>query len=185
MSAVDRTLTGLSRVCLAAIIALWLGVLLHEAGHFLPSLLLFPSGDPAQASRLARLIVYSGGPIVTLLLLAWSCWSSARYDRTPPSAGRLTFVIALGLGAASRAILLTPTARLVSWRGDETALASVTGFSKWAFLLPEFVVAVAATIWLLAHVPMPRARMIAALIAGIVAGWVSVIYVGPKLGLPI
>lgn len=168
-------------------LATWLMVVLHEAGHFLPSLLLFPDAGPARASSVARRIVFAGGPLVSQMIIAWACWSARKFDAQalPTPTRGIMFAVTFGLAAASRAILLASVAAIGTWSGDETALAREFDTSAWMFLGIEVPIAIVAIVWLIRLLPRPRQAHVIAAVGGVVFGWVSMIVIGPRLGLPI
>jgi hypothetical protein len=171
----------------ATVMALWVGVLLHEAGHILPALFLFSGGLSATAPSWARGMVFAGGPAVTLAITCWACWLVTHYreGRTVPSPIRVMFAVAFGLGAVSRPILLAFAARSGQWNGDETALAHEFGVATKVFFTFELLVALPCAYWLVRAIPRPRALSLAAVVIGIFVGWMTVVTFGPRLGLPI
>jgi hypothetical protein len=167
----------------AGLVLLWLGMLLHEAGHALLGTLLYPPYSwQGDVSAWKRGLVIAAGPGVTAGLLLLACVLARR----GATRWRILVATSLGLGAASRLIVIAPSVFQGTFRGDELVLARGLGLSVYTLLLPELLLSAGASVWLSRRIPADqRGPALGALLLGIALGWVSLFGLGRRLGIPI
>ena len=173
----------------AAVVAAWIAMLLHEGAHYLLAVLVYPRPWSEGVPRISRGIVAASGPASTMLLLGLVAWKADAARLLSEKLSRpavFVLVVSLGLAAASRAIVMAPLMSRGRFGGDETAIASGLNLPVFIFGVPEFLISVAGAIWLYSRIPTSqRLPAIAGSTAALIAGWITIIWIGPRLGLPI
>lgn len=180
---------SISRWTLFAILALWAGVVLHEAGHFIvgPALHAGLAAWGAGSVSLRRVLGTGGGPAVTLALVfaAWA-YGRQRASRSANAAAHCAVAFIVACTAAVRLLLLAPAVVFGRTGFDESRLARLTGMPVilvWG--VPTLGAALAALTLARNIPPAARRPVYLGLLTGLVVGLPMVLLLGPRLGLPI
>jgi hypothetical protein len=173
---------------LLGVVAVWLAMVLHEAGHVLVALLMYPEDWSGALPRIGRGVVVASGPVATFALLAFALWraSRARLATGRRPSWRFVFAASLGIAAASRIALLLVSMAAGRFRGDEATLAAGVGFPIGALVALELTLSSLGAWRLVTWIPSTSRA--SASVGGILAlgiGWWTVFAIGPMLGLPI
>lgn len=164
-----------------AIAALWVANVTHELGHIAPELIFRVANGEWTRTIWQRLLISTGGPAATIAIMTSACvLVSATSIRRSTRKQLIPFVTGLGMAAVSRFLILAPealtvfTGRPLVSRPDELRIGMRIGVPANTLLFAELVVAIGCAAFLIWRIPRTgRVRASAALVVGIVIGWIT------------
>jgi len=163
-------------------VTFWIALLGHEAAHVAVARLMYSPSELSSRYVPPRddLFVVGAGPTFTLAMIVM-CAAASRALR--PARAFAIAAIAFGL---SRLIVIAPATLLSRGMNDERSVAHLVNVSPALLWIAEALVAVAAVAFVARDDAIPRGtRSVIAIVAGLVAGWLSALTVGRAIGLPI